>query len=363
MRTSAGTLGVALLALVAGARDKDVSIASPDRRIALVVTSLDGGLGYSATLDGQPAVEPSPAGIVVDGSNLAQGATIDGVDRYQIRERYPWRGVHAEAVNRANGARITLAGPTPAVKYTLDVRAFDDGVAFRFIVPGTSRRVPDAASSFRFPAGSLVWSHDLAGHYEGLYKRQRVEDVKDGEWAGPPITVKLPGGRGYAAVTEAALASYAGMVLQADGRSGFRERLGHAPPASYPYTLRYGEREAARLSAPAAIDGTITTPWRVVMIARDLNTLVNSDSVANLSAPPDKQFFPDGVRTSWVRPGRAVWRYLDGGDNTLEGIREFSRLAGELGFEYQVVEGLWQRWTDAELREPFQQAALRKEAR
>jgi alpha-glucosidase len=46
-----------------------------------------------------------------------------------------------------------------------------------------------------------------------------------------------------------------------------------------------------------------------------------------------------------------VWRYLDGGENTFAGIKEFSRLAGELGFEYQVVEGMWARWGEAELRE------------
>jgi len=34
------------------------------------------------------------------------------------------------------------------------------------------------------------------------------------------------------------------MMLQADGEGGFRERLGHAVPASYPYTLRYGEDNA-----------------------------------------------------------------------------------------------------------------------
>jgi alpha-glucosidase len=46
-----------------------------------------------------------------------------------------------------------------------------------------------------------------------------------------------------------------------------------------------------------------------------------------------------------------VWRYLDGGENTFDGIKEFSRLAGQLGFEYNVVEGLWQRWTEAQMRD------------
>src|SRR6185295_13278652 len=83
----------------------------------------------------------------------------------------------------------------------------------------------------------------------------------------------------------------------------------------------------------------------------DLNTLVNSDIVSNLSPPPDKTIFPQGMKTDWVKPGRAVWRYLDGGENTFDGIKEFSRLAGELGFEYNVVEGLWHRWTEDQMRQ------------
>jgi len=57
--------------------------------------------------------------------------------------------------------------------------------------------------------------------------------------------------------------------------------------------------------------------------------------------------FPEGSATEWVRPGRAVWRYLDGGgDQTLKNMKEFSRLASELGFEYNILEGFWSRWPD-----------------
>jgi alpha-glucosidase len=55
------------------------------------------------------------------------------------------------------------------------------------------------------------------------------------------------------------------------------------------------------------------------------------------------------METEWIRPGRAVWKYLDGGgENTLETAKEFSQLAAKLGFEYQVVEGFWSRWTAAD---------------
>jgi alpha-glucosidase len=46
-----------------------------------------------------------------------------------------------------------------------------------------------------------------------------------------------------------------------------------------------------------------------------------------------------------------VWKYLDGGENGFDEIKNFSRWAGELGFEYQVVEGFWSRWSDEQIKE------------
>jgi alpha-glucosidase len=114
--------------------------------------------------------------------------------------------------------------------------------------------------------------------------------------------------------------------------------------------LRFSKEEGERLSHAAAINGEIVTPWRVVMIGKELNTLVNCDLVQNLSPPPDKELFPNGTHTRWVKPGRCVWKFLDGGDNTLKGMKEFSRYAAELGFEYNLIEGFWQRWSEEELQ-------------
>jgi len=240
-----------------------------------------------------------------------------------------------------------------------------DAAVFRFLVPGSGSRVPDAASAFRLPAGSTVWYHGARDHYEGIHSRKELREVPADDWAGPPLTIRLAGGAGYAAITEAALFDYAGMMLQADGQGGFVERLGHAVPPSYPYTLRYGEENAKRLAVPAAIVGPITTPWRVVLVGRDLDRLVNSDAIPSLNPPPDPRLFPQGMKTEWLRPGRAVWRYLDGPsiekgpDETpeqhdrrvFEVIKDFSRLAGELGFEHHVVEGQWRRFSEDQLRD------------
>ena len=333
-----------------------LTIASPDARITFELSLRSGNrLAYRVTAKGHPVLDRSRLGIVVDGVNLGDGATVVGIERARHDERYRTRGVHQEATNRYNSATIALTCEPAGARYSVEVRVFDDGVAFRYIVPAAgpsaAARIADEGSVFNFPAGSTVWYHDLDGHYEGVHERKDIEDIAEGDWAAPPVTAQLPDGTGYAAITEAGLRNYAGMVLQADRRGGFAARLAHAAPASYPYRLRYPALDVRRLELPASLAGTITTPWRVVLIGADLNTMVNSDIISNLSPPPDPALFPQGLDTPWVKTGRAVWRYLDGGENTFEGIKAFSDMAGKLGFEYQVVEGLWRRWTEEQLRD------------
>jgi alpha-glucosidase len=343
------------LALAASPRAErpDLSVVSPDGRVSLTVGGAsDGPLTWSAAIDRMPVIERSALGIVVDGTNLGEGSEAVGRTlRYELNKRYDRLGVHARAVDQANGIRLSFRHKGTARVFNVEARAANDYVAFRILVSGTGRQVPDAAVAFTIPQGATIWSHVLRNHYEDQYTRRQIEEMPPGEWAGPPVTFQLKNKGVYASITEADLRHYPGMALQANGGNVLLERLGHSHPPSYPYVLRYKEDNAARLAVPAAIEGPITTPWRVVMIARDLNTLVNSDAVHNLAAPPDPALFPEGAKTTWIKPGRAVWRYLDGGDNSFEGIKEFSRLAGELGFEYQVVEGLWQKWTDEQLKE------------
>lgn len=273
------------------------------------------------------------------------------IKRYQINEQYPWLGAHATAVNHCNGIKIPFQHQKTID--TLDVRVFNDGVAFKMILPAASNtsRIPDEATIFNIPTGSTLWYHDLEMHYESVHVKKEISQVQSGEWVAPPATYKLPQGY-YASITEANLVNYPGMALQADGNKGLQIRLAQHQRPSYPYRLRYSPEDTLRLQQPAAITGTITTPWRVVIIGSDLNTMVNSDIVNNLCPPPDKSLFPEGINTSWVKPGRAVWKYLDGGgDGTVDVMTKFTDEAAALGFEHNVLEGFWSRWGGDTLRQ------------
>jgi alpha-glucosidase len=332
---------------------EEVHIASPDGNVKLTVLPNAERLSFKVTLGSTVVIDPSTIVMKLDGYDLSSGVVLGEVERYEIDETYLWHGAHNTAINQCNGAKISFHHDLSFIDYMLEVRVFNDGVAFRHVISGKENdsRVPDEYTTFVIPVGSKVWYHDLGGHYEAAYKNKDISDIEAGQWAGPPVTFKLSGEAGYGSITEANLVNYAGMALEADGRRGLVTGLGHRQPLNYPYELRYGRDEAKRLGKPASITGTITTPWRVIMVGRDLNTLVNSTIVPNLCPPADPKYFPDGIRTEWVKPGRAVWRYLDGGDRSFEGMKEFSRMAGQLGYEYHILEGFWSRWSDEQIKE------------
>ena len=330
-------------------KDNILTIKSPDGLIQLNIFVKSSDLMFSGTMNGISVVETSPFLMSVDGINITSGVKAGKIKRFSENNTYPVYGLHSIATNLCNGARIDLTHIKTGMKFTVEAKVFNNAFAFRFIIPGIDdqERIPDESTTFNIPAGSQVWYHNLHMHYEGEYTRKLIDTVPAGQWAAPPVTFKLPDGRGYGSITESNLAGYAGMALQTSGNKGFTIRLGHAHPVSYPYELRYTKEDIERVSRPAPVKGTITTPWRVVLAGKDLNTLVNSDAITSLCPPPDREYFPEGLYTSWIKPGRAVWRYLDGGgDNSLRNMKEFSRLAGEMGFEYNILEGFWSRWPD-----------------
>ena len=294
-----------------------VDVRSPNGQVTFTVLPNAERLTFSVRLAGTTVIEPSPIVMTLDGYDLSAGVVHTATVRDEVHERYPWSGVTSTAISDSNRAALSLTNDLTSIAYTLEVRAFDDGVAYRHIIPGDAgvSRVPDESSTFNLPAGSTVWYAGMEGHYEAPYVKQDAAAVRAGEWAGPPLTVKLPQNGGYASITEANLVNYSGMGLESNGRSGWAIGLGHRQPLNYPFELRYGREEGKRLGKA------------------------------------DPRLFPEGIKTSWVRPGRAVWRYVDGGPTGVEGMKAFSRMAGQLGFEHHVIEGIWRKWTTEERRE------------
>ena len=211
------------------------------------------------------------------------------------------RGKHLQASDVHQGALIAIGSKSDDKTYELEVRVFNDGVAFRYLLPDNGERQLTAEStSFSIVAGSKVWHHGItAMHYEEKHQKDDVESIAAGTWIAPPMTVRLPDGRGFAAITESGIIkstgeNFPGMALEAAGKRVFKARLGHEHPANFPYVLRYGEADHQRLTKPPLLDGAIESPWRIIMIGQDLNMLFNNDIVQHVAPAPDPTIFPNG---------------------------------------------------------------------
>src|SRR5438034_111072 len=165
-------VAAALAVPVAPALARDVARLVPAPRDAIRIASPNGSvefelrhavgprLSYGVTFRNQRVIEPSPLGIVVDGVDLGQGVEAGTVETYYGNERYPWRGVHAEAINRFKGARIAVRHTASATDYLVEVRVFDDGIGFRCVVPSEGSRVPDEATAVVIPAHAAARGDD-----------------------------------------------------------------------------------------------------------------------------------------------------------------------------------------------------------
>ncbi len=323
-----------------------IRIKGPDGKISLNLFTSNGSLTYNIKAGSSLVIENSSIGLVLNERNITNEIRFGKSTNYIINETYPWLGNHTMAINRCNGVKVLITAQSRS--YTLEARVFNEGVAFRLLVPNKEEISVDETTDFKIPSGSSIWYHDMYMHYEGVHSKKKIDEVIKGEWIAPPGTVKLPDGS-YAAITEANLLNYGGFSLQSSGSNVLSLRLPQHQPTSYPYRLRYSADDTARLMRPAKFKSEIITPWRVV-ITGDLNTLFNSDIVHNLCPPPDPLLFPKGSRTEWIKPGRAVWKYLDGGgDGTVEVMKKFTDGAASLGFEHNILEGFWSKWTDDQI--------------
>jgi alpha-glucosidase len=305
---------------------------------ASILVSSEGRLTWSLQRGGTPVVEPSPLGVIVDDVDLGDGVSLGTPAVSEIDERYSWRGVKREATNRCRGYELPVRHTASGTRWVLEVRLFDDGFACRYRVPGAgTRRVQGESTSWTLTEGSQAWFQTNTGDYEGVYERQAVADLPQQSqtdrgprpvYFGPPVTVELPE-TGILLITEANLFRYSGMTLRSSGA----RRL----------TAAFEDDPQGFL-----VEGEILSPWRVAVCVPDLDALVNSDVVHNLCDPPDPRMFPEGVRTSWIRPGKALITWCVFGN---EGARWhlqkwFVDQCAALHCEYLLVDAGWrtERW-------------------
>jgi alpha-glucosidase len=316
----------------------DVVVTSPDGALSGVIFADNSlGLSYQVSWNGHPVGGPGHIGLRLEGAKhttpyeMGLRPIFGAISRDHIDEQYPFHGAKAIAQNKANILTIAVH-ETNVATYTIEARAYDDGFAWRILLPDSGKpvQVLEETSTWTLPQGE-VWFGERNNDwklksYAGEFRHTAVDNLPEISQQGPiqtaPLVVELPHGDGFELVTEANLANYSGMRLRAIGN-------------------RKLQVDFTEGSTGFEVDGALTTPWRVIMLCRDLGCLVNNTLTENLNLPPDPVLFRD---TSYIHEGRFVWRYMSRETGTPIQEAEFVDFAAALGYEYTLVDDGWKTW-------------------
>jgi alpha-glucosidase len=336
---------LALAGLAPALAAEPVVLRSPTGAVEISLSlAPDGAPLYSVAFAGKPVVADSRLGLTLRQKGpLTAGFRVIDVRRASRDERYPLvAGKTREGHDRCEEMTVALekAGDRPA---RLDVvfRAFDDGAAFRYLLPvqpGLAHvEIVSEDTRFRFLDDHKAWVLQLASFTtsnEREFVPMPLLGIRPESIVGPPLTIEAGDGL-VVALAEANLRRWSGLhFARVEGGNDSRRPTLVTKLAPLPSSPGIVVRGAPPMASP----------WRVLMLGTKPGDLVESTILTSLADPNE---IGD---TSWIKPGRVAWDWWNGpvvpdvpwkagmNDQT---FRHFIDFAAEFGLEYVLIDAGW----------------------
>ncbi|MDR0505288.1 MAG: glycoside hydrolase family 97 catalytic domain-containing protein [Dysgonamonadaceae bacterium] len=317
---------LAALVLITGAlqaADKTAQLSSPDGKISveLRLYESDGKVRYSVQYNAATVVSASYLGIRSSAVDFIGDLDFVSENTQEIDENYFLPS--GKTKNYRNHYReLTLVLSKNNKTLQIIFRAYNDGVAYRYVLPGSgATTVSQEISEINIAAFDKCWGMEYAAPYEKHFPARdwtATSSVPNNEFCAP-VLVKT--GENYCLLTEAA---NFGDYCTSKIKSGTAAETGRF------YFAKVGNIVA---NLP------LQTPWRTLIIG-SLPTIVESTLIENLN-PPATQ-----TDLSWIEPGVAAWDWAenDGGHtaNVFNTPKIFIDLACKMGWKYFVLDEGWE---------------------
>ncbi|MEO7145944.1 MAG: glycoside hydrolase family 97 N-terminal domain-containing protein, partial [Bryobacteraceae bacterium] len=332
---------------------------SPDGRLEIAFHTVTknspspagGQLVYSVSFQAKPLIENSALNLELEGERpLGSNVRVVHVTPSHTDETYHLVTGKASTVrDRYNALQLDLEEPGGAGrKLVVEARAFDDAVAFRYIVPEQRAlrlfRLRQERTEFRIAKDATTYSLVLP-NYHTMYESEFLKlpisalGTPSGEprglLVGLPMLMDVPGAA-WMAITEAGMRGYAAMYLVNPGG----DWNGHILES----------RISPSLTEPdIAVSGSLPhhSPWRVLLVGAEPGRLIESNVITSLN--PES-----GIQdTSWIHAGKSSWDWWSGsiGKNgkpafTTENMKSYVDFSAESGFPYMLVDAGWSARND-----------------
>jgi alpha-glucosidase len=338
------TLILALLSVITGywAVAKEYKLSSPDNKISVTV-NVGADIKWSATVEGKEVINNSKiAMMLVNGRVLGENEKVTKASLSKLNEIIRPVVANKRSVIKDNCNILTISFNSG---FSLQFRAYDDGVAYRF---ETSFKdditVKNEVSELVFPSGSHSWyplESGFMSHNERTFIYSSLDTIANKHLASLPTLFQVNGVD--ILVTESDIEDYPGMWLIGSG-SGKISGIWSKYPDTEKLTRDRDLFVTSTKDYIAKTKGTRTFPWRAFVIAQNDVKLIESDLVYKL-APPNK--IED---TKWIKPGHVAWDWWNA--NNLYGVdfraginndtyKYYIDFASKNGIEYVILDEGW----------------------
>ena len=286
---------------------KDVVIQSPDKKYNMVITDEGGYLHYSLKWNGKEKIMPSLLGIFAN-RNWNDSLFIDEVN-FSIKDTtwVPVYGERSKVRDNYGEYELHIGKLKTKDKLILDLRAYNEGIAFRYRFPGGQYlKIEDEYTEYSMPEGTLAYFTPKA---QTEYVCLPIDSLK-GETERPLLMKNIDGS--YTCIGEAQVVDYVRTkYVLADNKKG---------------TLR------AAMYGPVEDIAPYYTPWRYVMCANTPGEILeNNDLLLNLNLPTKIK------DVSWIKPGKVMREVT----LTTKGGKEVIDFAVKHNMQYVLFDAGW----------------------
>lgn len=222
-------------------------------------------------------------------------------------------------------------------------RAYDEGLAFRYVFPDTDaeiKTISQEQTTFAVGEGK-AWGHpyDTITKWNPAYETYYSGPMEPGTpapwnkngWAFPML---FETNGHWLLISESGFdGTYGGSHLRVSDEKS--------------YNVVFAEEEEAYGLHSAQQSSTLpwATPWRFILIDSSLERLSTSQLVTELAEPNKLK------DTDWIKPGRSTWSWWAYSDSPkdYDQLVPYVDFAAEMGWRYSLVDANWNRMENGNL--------------
>ena len=319
------------------------TLSSPDKKVTLTVKKENNGtLSYTVYRGKNIAIEPSRLGLIMDEKSIGDNAEfISESKSKEIKVNYSLKvGKQLSTTDHCMEKTLSFKDKS-GLTFDIVMRAYNDGAAFRYAFTGKDNKIhtiQNELTEFAVPTNGKAWTFPYMTDernrpcYEEYAEYEipiRSKSKQESGWAFPMLfnTNGL-----WMLITEAEIdGNYPATHVDNSGKDNA-------------YKIRFPEKEEAVYpndkSEPAS---TLPwkSPWRSIIVGKDLNTIFTSQMVTHLNP---RSVIED---QSWIKAGRSSWSWWsEKKPRSYKRQTKYADLSKEMTWEYILVDDGWTEMKD-----------------